>query len=99
MTGLGLAVTEELVSEGGQILNGHLGEYKLPTIADIPPRTVLVQTSGRAGPYQRRPLGNGPTTPQQPPSRMPSPTPSVVSCSSCRSPPRESTRLCTSREA
>src|SRR4029434_567548 len=34
VTGLGLAVTEELVSEGGQILNGHLGEYKLPTMAD-----------------------------------------------------------------
>ena len=37
VTGLGLAMTEELVSEGGQILNGHLGAYKLPTIADIPP--------------------------------------------------------------
>jgi CO/xanthine dehydrogenase Mo-binding subunit len=47
VTGLGLAVTEELVSAGGQILNGHLGEYKLPTIADIPPlETVLVYTSG-----------------------------------------------------
>ena len=33
VTGLGLAVTEELVSESGQILNGHLGAYKLPTIA------------------------------------------------------------------
>jgi hypothetical protein len=29
-----------------------------------------------------RPLGNWPTTPRQPPSRMPSPTPSVVSCPS-----------------
>src|SRR5262249_56899735 len=51
VTGLGLAVTEELVSEGGQILNGHLGEYKLPTIADIPSlETVLVPTSGGGGP-------------------------------------------------
>ena len=58
VTGLGLAVTEELVSEGGQILNGHLGEYKLPTIADIPPlETVLVQTSGGEGPYQAKAIG------------------------------------------
>ena len=58
VTGLGLAVTEELVSESGQILNGHLGEYKLPTIADIPPlETVLVQTSGGEGPYQAKAIG------------------------------------------
>jgi CO/xanthine dehydrogenase Mo-binding subunit len=58
VTGLGLAVTEELVSEGGQILNGHFGEYKLPTIADIPPlETVLVPTSGGAGPYQAKAIG------------------------------------------
>src|SRR5262249_55335447 len=58
VTGLGLAVTEELVSEGGQILNGHLGEYKLPTIADIPSlETVLVPTSGGEGPYQAKAIG------------------------------------------
>jgi CO/xanthine dehydrogenase Mo-binding subunit len=58
VTGLGLAVTEELVSEGGQILNGHFGEYKLPTIADIPPlETVLVPTSGGEGPYQAKAIG------------------------------------------
>ena len=58
VTGLGLAMTEELVSEGGQILNGHLGAYKLPTIADIPPlETVLVLTSGGAGPYQAKAIG------------------------------------------
>jgi CO/xanthine dehydrogenase Mo-binding subunit len=58
VTGFGLAVTEELVSEAGQILNGHLGEYKLPTIADIPPlETVLVPTSGGAGPYQAKAIG------------------------------------------
>src|SRR5438128_1182757 len=44
---------------------------------------------------RRRPLGNWRTTPRQPPSRMPSPTPSVVSYSSCLLQPRESTRLYT----
>jgi CO/xanthine dehydrogenase Mo-binding subunit len=58
VTGLGLAVTEELVSEGGQILNGHFGDYKLPTMADIPPlETVLVPTSGGEGPYQAKAIG------------------------------------------
>ena len=58
VTGFGLAVTEELVCEDGQILNGHLGEYKLPTISDIPPlETVLVHTSGGEGPYQAKAIG------------------------------------------
>jgi len=58
VTGLGLAVTEELVCEDGQILNGHLGEYKLPTISDIPPlETVLVPTRGGEGPYQAKAIG------------------------------------------
>jgi len=82
VTGLGLAVTEELVSEGGQILNGHLGEYKLPTIADIPPlETVLVPTSGGEGPYQAKAIGEWPTTPRQPLSPTPWPMPSAVSSS------------------
>ena len=58
VTGLGLAVTEELVTEGGQVLNGNLGDYKLPTIADIPSlETVLVQTRGGEGPYQAKSIG------------------------------------------
>ncbi len=58
VTGLGLAVTEELVTEGGQVLNGNLGDYKLPTIADIPSlETVLVQTGGGEGPYQAKSIG------------------------------------------
>lgn len=58
VTGLGLAVTEELVCEDGQILNGHLGDYKLPTIADIPAlETVLVHTNGGEGPYRAKAIG------------------------------------------
>lgn len=58
MTGFGLAVTEELVSEGGQILNGNLGDYKLPTMSDIPIlETVLVRTSGGTGPYESKAIG------------------------------------------
>ena len=58
VTGLGLGVTEELVSDGGQVLNGSLGDYKLPTIADIPPlETVLIHTGGGTGPYEAKAIG------------------------------------------
>ena len=58
VTGLGLALTEELVVDGGQVLNGNLGDYKLPTIADVPPlETVLVHTPDGTGPYEAKAIG------------------------------------------
>jgi putative selenate reductase molybdopterin-binding subunit len=58
VTGLGLALTEELLSDEGRIVNGHLGDYKLPTVADIPPlETVLVPSAGGAGPYEAKAIG------------------------------------------
>jgi CO/xanthine dehydrogenase Mo-binding subunit len=58
VTGLGLAVTEELVSQEGRIVNGHLGDYKLPNIADLPElKTVLVPSTGGLGPYGARAIG------------------------------------------
>ena len=36
----------------------NLGDYKLPTIADVPPlETVLVHTDGGAGPYESKSIG------------------------------------------
>jgi CO/xanthine dehydrogenase Mo-binding subunit len=58
VTGLGLALTEELVSEDGRIISSHLGDYKLPTVRDVPPlETVLVHSSGGAGPYEAKAIG------------------------------------------
>ncbi|MCH8988975.1 MAG: xanthine dehydrogenase family protein molybdopterin-binding subunit [Chloroflexi bacterium] len=58
VTGLGLGVTEELVTDGGQVLNGNLGDYKLPTMSDIPPlETVLVHSAGGTGPYDAKAIG------------------------------------------
>jgi xanthine dehydrogenase molybdenum-binding subunit len=57
-TGIGLALTEELVSEEGRIVNAHLGEYKLPTAPDLPPlQTVLVPSDGGSGPYGSKAIG------------------------------------------
>ena len=58
VTGLGLAVMEEFVVEEGQIVNGNLGDYKLPTVADLPRlETVLIHTSGGTGPYGAKAIG------------------------------------------
>jgi CO/xanthine dehydrogenase Mo-binding subunit len=50
-------LTEELISDEGRIINGHLGDYKLPTAADVPPETVLVHSPGGAGPYEAKAIG------------------------------------------
>lgn len=58
ITGLGLALTEELVMEDGRITNGNLGDYKLPSIVDVPPlETVLVPSEGGTGPHASKAIG------------------------------------------
>jgi xanthine dehydrogenase molybdenum-binding subunit len=57
-TGVGLALTEELVMEDGRITNGHLGDYKMPTVADMPRlETVLVESPGGTGPFEAKAIG------------------------------------------
>jgi CO/xanthine dehydrogenase Mo-binding subunit len=63
--GMGQGVMEELVMDGGKVANNNLGDYKLPSIKDIPElKTVLVKTSGGVGPLDSKPIGefanNGP---------------------------------------
>jgi CO/xanthine dehydrogenase Mo-binding subunit len=63
--GVGQGIMEELVMEDGRITNNNLGDYKLPTMADIPElKTVLVQSTGGVGPLDAKPIGefanNGP---------------------------------------
>jgi CO/xanthine dehydrogenase Mo-binding subunit len=42
----------------GRIISSHLGDYKLPTVADLPRlETVLVPSSGGAGPYESKAIG------------------------------------------
>src|SRR3990170_1457882 len=56
--GLGQALMEELVMESGQVTNLSLGDYKLPTAADIPElKTVLVHSSGGVAPYEGKAIG------------------------------------------
>ena len=56
--GLGQALMEELVMESGQVTNLSLGDYKLPTAADIPElKTVLVRSGGGVAPYEGKAIG------------------------------------------
>jgi CO/xanthine dehydrogenase Mo-binding subunit len=63
--GMGQGTMEELVMDRGRVTNNNLGDYKLPSINDIPElRTVLVKTTGGVGPLDSKPIGefanNGP---------------------------------------
>ncbi len=57
--GIGAALLEEIQYEDGRVLNPSLGEYKLPTIRDIPElRTVLLRSeTGGPAPYGGKPIG------------------------------------------
>jgi CO/xanthine dehydrogenase Mo-binding subunit len=59
IAGIGTALMEELVlDESGKVTTLSLGEYKLPTIMDIPPfRSVLVTGNPGEGPYGAKMAG------------------------------------------
>jgi carbon-monoxide dehydrogenase large subunit len=58
MTGLGYALMEQVMIEDGKVSTANFGEYKIPTIADVPPfkSSVTEQPEG-AGPYNSMPIG------------------------------------------
>jgi len=56
--GLGMALTEDLALEDGRIRAANLGDYKLLTIADVPPlRIVHLSDERGVGPYGARSAG------------------------------------------
>jgi CO/xanthine dehydrogenase Mo-binding subunit len=56
--GLGQALMEELVMDNGTVANTNLGDYKLPTAADIPElETVLVRSGGGVAQYEGKAIG------------------------------------------
>lgn len=56
--GMGNGLMEELVFEDGKVTTLSLGEYKLPTVADVPPlRTVLLVTNTGPGPFGGKAAG------------------------------------------
>jgi len=61
MTGIGYALMEQVIIQDGKVATAHFGEYKIPTIRDVPPfkSAVTEQPQGAhgAGPYNSMPIG------------------------------------------
>jgi CO/xanthine dehydrogenase Mo-binding subunit len=57
--GLGYALTEHLVIDDGKVATANFGEYKIPTIRDIPPlKTAVLETVPHGpGPYNSLSIG------------------------------------------
>lgn len=64
LQGVGYALMEELRSEDGRISTLSLGDYKIPTIKDIPELvTVLLEPGPGPAPYQSKGIGESSNTP------------------------------------
>lgn len=82
---IGYALTEELAVEEGRVSSANFGDYKMPTMPDIPPlHTVLPASESGPGPYNTRGIGD-PPLPQWP-RRLPTPGPMRLASASraCR---------------
>jgi CO/xanthine dehydrogenase Mo-binding subunit len=56
--GLGFSLTEHLVTEDGRVMALSLGDYKLPTIRDVPPlSTAIVKAKEGPGPFGAKAVG------------------------------------------
>jgi CO/xanthine dehydrogenase Mo-binding subunit len=58
MMAIGTGLMEELIGDNGRITTTNLGEYKIPSIGDIPKlKTILVHSKGGPGPYEAKGIG------------------------------------------
>ena len=65
--GVGYALMEQLDSEQGRVSTLNLGDYKVPTINDVPElTTVLVGGPSGTGPYQGKGIGENSIAPVAP---------------------------------
>jgi CO/xanthine dehydrogenase Mo-binding subunit len=65
--GLGFALMEELQTDDGRISTLSLGDFKIPTIEDIPPvTTVILEDPVGPGPFNAKAIGEGSISPVAP---------------------------------
>ena len=58
MTGIGYALMEHLVVEEGKVVTANFGDYKIPTIRDVPVfKTAVMETTQGPGPYNSSAIG------------------------------------------
>ena len=56
--GFGFAMSEDLAAEDGKVVTANLGEYKLPSIRDIPEHeTLYIRDRNGPGPFQAKQIG------------------------------------------
>ena len=59
--GVGYALTEEMLFADGKVTTLHFGDYKIPTVRDIPQlRKIVVETPVGRGPYNSMSIGETP---------------------------------------
>ncbi|HEX2226136.1 MAG TPA: molybdopterin cofactor-binding domain-containing protein, partial [Candidatus Binatia bacterium] len=61
MFGVGHTLMEEMVYEEGQLLNGNLIDYRVPTFGDLPDNleTILIENGNGPGPFGSKGIGEG----------------------------------------
>ncbi len=61
MFGIGHSLMEEMVYEDGQLLNGNLVDYRVPTFRDLPDglHTILLENGNGPGPFGSKGIGEG----------------------------------------
>jgi CO/xanthine dehydrogenase Mo-binding subunit len=65
--GIGYGLIEYLPVQEGRVGTPHFGDYKIPTVKDIPElTTVLVKGEGGVGPYKTKGIGENPISPVAP---------------------------------
>jgi CO/xanthine dehydrogenase Mo-binding subunit len=61
MFGIGHSLMEEMIYEEGQLLNGNLVDYRVPTFGDVPKvfQTILLENGNGPGPFGSKGIGEG----------------------------------------
>lgn len=61
MQGIGHTLFEQMIYEGGQLVNSNLVDYRVPTFSDMPKEfySVLVENRDGPGPFGARGMGEG----------------------------------------
>ena len=67
--GIGQTLSEEIVYDGGRVLNANLTDYKMPTMMDVPRiECILIEKPSVNGPYGAKGVGEPPCI--QPPATI-----------------------------
>jgi CO/xanthine dehydrogenase Mo-binding subunit len=58
LTGIGFTLMEQLIINDGKVVTANFGEYKIPTIKDVPVfKSSVTESLKGAGPYNSMPIG------------------------------------------